>query len=366
MPRTGPASTSLRVGITALITFFPVAESLGAVRGPYTLEPVQAVAARDTAGGDGRDTMIAAIVTTPAGPQVLLLGRDRTSGPIDVVGRWPDASPGHATNDGDRSVRQRRSDVDDTLWLYGLADAERDTWLMDDLLEQEGLDDVGRPRRPPPRTPRPIPRALAGAGSELWLATSRGVWRLEGQGFAARWRPCGLAERDVSRLAVTIDEGGRVVIEARTDGTVWRTDNRGASWQPVGPGDDGSLANRSGTGRGSTGRRHSPEAGRRLPAADVTAVAVAGDDVWIGSRHGLYAADLEDDLDAWSAAGLLRAAGADLSELDDGTTRAAPARPAWTRFVPRVALELGAGLRGPRHELRAVIIVTLPLQKVLR
>jgi hypothetical protein len=179
------------------------------------------------------------------------------------------------------------------------------------------------------------------------MATSRGVWRLDGQGAAARWRPRGLAGHDIAHIAVTTKDSGRAVVTAVAGGTQWRSTDLGQTWQPE---DVGAF---------SAAREPT------LPA-DVTATAVTGDEIWIGTAHGLYAADVEDDLDTWRTAGLFRdAVTGELSLLDGGSELTADPRPAWFRYVPHVAVEVGTRLRAGRMEVRGLIVVTVPLDRAL-
>ena len=315
-----------------------------AVRGPFTLEPVRALAARATA--------VAAIVSTTAGPEVLLLARDGVRDPMTVVARWSQERRA-GSPDGRRVQKQRsRSDIDDTLWLYDLDDADRDSRLMEDLLDLEGLDDGERPARASSSERRrndqqPIPHALAAAAAEMWMATSRGVWRLDGQGAAARWRPCGLAGHDIAQIAVAREDSGRSVVTAVAGGTQWRSTDLGQTWQPE---DVGAFSV------------------ARAPAlpADITATAVTGDEIWIGTAHGLFAADVEDDLDTWRAVGLFHdTVTGELSLIDGGCESTAGPRPAWFRYVPHVAVEVGTRLRAGRMEVRGLILLTVPLAGAL-
>jgi hypothetical protein len=341
---------SLAVTVAMVGAFYGQAAS-ASVRGPFTVEPVRALAAHETA--------VAAIVSTASGPQVLLLARDEVGGPMAVVRRWPEHGRGGSPDDHRAQMQRSRSDVDDTLWLYDLGDADRDSWLIDDLLELEGLDDergAGRHRPERRHDPEPIPRAVAAAASEMWLATSRGLWRLEGQGAAARWHTRGLDGHDVSQVTVARDDTGRVVVMAISGGIDWRSTDLGKTWQPgdldESPQEQGSVEARS----------LLPE---HLFPADVTTTATATGEIWIGTAHGLYAANVEDDVDAWQAAGLLRDTVTDELLALGALERATDPRPLWFRHVPRIVVEVGTRIRAGRTEVRGLILLTIPLGRAL-
>ena len=192
--------------------------------GPLVDKPVLAIA---VAG-----QVVAVMVAGERGRQVITLPRDPTL-PAAIEARWPDAQARAQPAPG---ARRHDSEVDDVLAAYDLTDADRDTPATEQLLEEEGVDEPPARRRAAETREPLAPSALAAAGSRLWMASTRGVWALEGDGVDRRWRSRGFSDRVVSLIAAAQLPDGRALVAAAIGDAVWMTDDGGARWTLAGIG----------------------------------------------------------------------------------------------------------------------------------
>ena len=204
----------------ALVTAPPPAAAIAF--GPLLPEPVLAVATSDR--------MVAAIIASQRGRQVVLLAREPEQS--IVWNRWPDQPARIAASDP--AIRRHRADVDDVLSLYDLSEADREAPEFEDLLDEEGVDEKTRQASAGDDREPLSPRALAASATQIWMASTRGVWAVDTSGPGNRWRPRGLGERDVTHIAVGAGDDGRTVVAALSDDAVWSSDDDGTSWTLAG------------------------------------------------------------------------------------------------------------------------------------